>query len=174
MNSWCYLLIDSPHRTRGPGAGAYFGRKPDLCHRDFTARGRFPPGVCRARVVLTVVPQYRVQRPRLDAGAQPAHELEVVMQVVDGVEARAEDLVAAIEMAQVGAREIATGVAGAGRIERPRVGVVGGVADVHHALRGEQVTVARMARRHHAVEHVDTAQHGCDDVLRASDAHQIA
>ena len=34
--------------------------------------------------------------------------------------------------------------------------------------------VAGMARRHHAVEHVDTAQHGGDDVLGATHAHEVA
>ena len=36
------------------------------------------------------------------------------------------------------------------------------------------MTVARMPGRHDAVEHVDAAQHGGDDVLGATDAHEIA
>ena len=39
---------------------------------------------------------------------------------------------------------------------------------------GEQVRVARVPRRHDAIEHVDAAQHRLDDVLRPADAHQVA
>src|SRR5208283_5660463 len=34
--------------------------------------------------------------------------------------------------------------------------------------------VARVSRRHDAVEHIDSAPHRLDDVLRPPDAHQIA
>ena len=34
--------------------------------------------------------------------------------------------------------------------------------------------VARVPRRHDAIEHVDAAPHRLDDVLRPSDAHQVA
>src|SRR4029077_10861888 len=52
---------------------------------------------------------------RGNGGAQRAHEADVEVEVVDRVEARAQDLVAAVEMAQVGAGVVAAGVTGAGR-----------------------------------------------------------
>src|ERR1041385_4916414 len=58
---------------------------------------------------------------RLDRRAHLAHQLLVVMQVVDRVQARGEDLAAAIQVVQVGAGIIAAGVAGAARIERCRI-----------------------------------------------------
>src|SRR5688572_10916871 len=54
------------------GAGAYFGRKINLCHRDLRLARR------RGRVG-GVTANYFVERSRFDAGAQLAHELEVVV-----------------------------------------------------------------------------------------------
>src|SRR6185436_16233887 len=156
--------------TRVPRAsgGAYFGRKTNLCHRDLRGIVRFPP-----ETLLTIVPQDGFQGARLDAGSQAAHQLEVIVQVVDGIESRTQDFIASIEVTQVGTGEIPAGVAGARRVEGTGVRLVGGIADVDHALRGEQVPVARVARRHHAVEHVDATQHRGDDVLWSPHTHEI-
>ena len=48
------------------------------------------------------------------------------------------------------------------------------VADFHHAVGDEQVAVARIARRHDAVEHIDPAAHPFDQIFRLTDAHQIS
>src|SRR6185295_15558649 len=111
--------------------------------------------------------------PRPDGGTDRAHELQVEVQVVQGVEARAQDFIATVEVAEVGARVVATGVAGAGRIERTHVRVVRAVPDVDDTCRREQVAVAGMARGNDAVEQVHAAQHGLDDVLRTADPHEI-
>src|SRR2546421_1974490 len=63
---------------------------------------------------------------------------EVVVQVMDSVEPRAENLVDALQMMQVRAAEAAAGVAGAGRVERIRVGAMAGVADLDVAVAREQ------------------------------------
>src|SRR5579863_1516221 len=76
-----------------------------------------------------------------DGGTQGAHEPQVEMQVVDGVEPRAENLLAAVEVAQVGATVVAAGVALASPIDGPDVILVGTVPDVHHPAGGEQVAV---------------------------------
>src|SRR6516225_5920935 len=94
-----------------------------------------------------------------DRRPQRAHEAHVEVQVMDRVEARAEDLVAAVEMPQVGAAEVATGVAVAGGIQRAEIVAVSTVTDVDDAGGGEQVAVTGMPCRHDAVEHVDAAQH---------------
>src|SRR6516225_1784429 len=79
---------------------------------------------------------------RGDGRTQRAHQPDVEVQVMDGVEARAEDLVAAVEMPQVGAAEVPAGVAVAGRIHRSEIAGVGAVTDVDDAGGGEQVAVA--------------------------------
>ena len=75
---------------------------------------------------------------------------------------------------QVGAAEICAGIAGAGFVQRLRVVAVRGVLDLEVAEAGEQVAVARIAGRHHTVEHVDAGLHRIDQILRRADAHQIA
>src|SRR5215207_8783961 len=96
--------------------------------------------------------------------AQGAHQLQVKMQVVDGVEPRAQDFVAAVEVAKVGAREILARIAAAFRVHWREIVLMHAVADVDDAGRGEQVPVARMTRGHDTVEHVYAARHGLNDV----------
>ncbi len=48
------------------------------------------------------------------------------------------------------------------------------VGDVDAAAADEQLAVARVARRHHAVEHVDARADRRPDVLGRADAHQVA
>src|SRR5437899_1987879 len=90
-----------------------------------------------------------------DRAAQLAHERLVVVQVVQGIEPRAEDLVHLLQVMQVAAREMCAGVAGAGAVQRPRVVAVAGVADLDVAVAGEEPAVAGVSRGKDAVEHVD-------------------
>src|SRR2546430_7854769 len=76
---------------------------------------------------------------------QRAHQLQVEVQVVERVQAATQDLVAAVEVAQVGARVVAARIAGTIGIDRPEVGLVGAVADVDDPGRGEQMAVAGVA-----------------------------
>lgn len=96
------------------------------------------------------------------------------MQVVDGVEHAAEDFAVAEEVVQVAARELGAGVAGARWVERAGVELVAGVLDLDVAVAGEQVAVAGIAGRHHAIEHVDAGGDRIHQVLRRADAHQVA
>ncbi len=109
-----------------------------------------------------------------DGFAQFAHQHLVVVQVVDRVELRTENLADAVQMMQVGAREIAAGIARAGFVERARIVLVLRVLDLDVAEARKQVAVARVARRHHAVEHVDAGLHAVYQILGRADAHQIA
>src|SRR3546814_8493425 len=68
----------------------------------------------------------------------------------------------------------ASGVAGAAFLDRARVVLVLRVADAHGTGAGEVVPVARVAGRHHAVEHVDATRDRFHQVLRPTDAHQVA
>src|SRR5450631_914676 len=96
---------------------------------------------------------------RLDRRAQAFNQLEIVVQVVDRVQARAQDFLGAVEMMQVGAREIAARVARALRVEGPGVLAVASVLDLHVAGAREEPAVARVAGRQHAIEHVDAVRH---------------
>ena len=57
-----------------------------------------------ARPVLVKVLAERVERVRVDRVAHFAASVQVVVQVVDRVQLRAEDLAAAVQVVQVGAR----------------------------------------------------------------------
>ena len=85
-----------------------------------------------------------------------------------------EDLVGAVQVVQVGAREVPAGVAAAGLVQRARVGAVARVLDLHVAEAREEPAVARVAGRHDAVEHVDAGGDRVDEVLRRAHAHQVA
>src|ERR1700694_1348501 len=114
------------------------------------------------------------ERSLLDRRAQLRHELLVVVQVVKRVEACAENLVRLLQMVKVGACEAPAGVAGAALIQGRGVVAVACVADLDVAEAREQPAVARVARRQHAVEHVDACADRLDDVLGCAHAHQIA
>ena len=79
-----------------------------------------------------------------------------------------------VEMPEIGTRMVAAGVAPARPIEGSIVLGIAGVLDVDAALAGEQLPVARVARRHDAVEHVDAPGNGLDEVERRAHAHQVA
>src|SRR5581483_7353297 len=84
---------------------------------------------------------------RLDRVAHPLHQLLVIAEVVDRVQARREDLAAAIQMMQIGPRIIPARIARAFGIERRRIIAMLRVADAYHAFAREQMPVARVARR---------------------------
>src|SRR5437764_12792271 len=77
-------------------------------------------------------------------------------------------------MAQVRARVAAADRARARVIEGARVGRPARVLDVQLSARGERLTVATVARRHYAVEHVNAHREALDQVFRLADAEQVA
>src|SRR3989442_3247778 len=81
------------------------------------ARGQ---GDARARAQPVVKLRDKIAEPaRGDRLAQPAHQILVIVQIMNRREHRSEHLAAAVEMAQVGAREaVAAGVARTGIVER--------------------------------------------------------
>ena len=77
-------------------------------------------------------------------------------------------------MPQVSPRKaVRAGVAVTTFLDHPRIGGELRVADAQRTLGCEQEAIARISGRHHAIEHVDAAAHGLDDVLRSAHAHQI-
>ena len=85
-----------------------------------------------------------------------AHQALVEVQVVEGVEPRAQDLAAAVQVVQVGARVVPAGGAGASGVDRPLVVAVAPVADLDDAPGHEEVAEA-VLRAEARVEEVDTA-----------------
>ena len=109
-----------------------------------------------------------------NARADLAHELVVEMEVVLAEELPAERLRALGEVMQVGARVARAGRAGALRIERLLGAFVDAAAQLQEAARGEGDAALRELRRHDAVEHVDAAMDGFEDIERRADAHEVA
>src|SRR5580765_3565985 len=95
-------------------------KRAALCHSVGAAPGR------------SKGPRPGLEAAGLDGRPQRAQQLQVKMQVVDRVEARTEDLIAAIQVAQVGAAVVAAGVAGTGGVHGRQVFLVDAVADVDH------------------------------------------
>src|SRR5690606_16766026 len=115
------------------------------------------------------------ERALPDRLAHARHQRLVVPEVVQGAQDRRQHLVAAVQVAQVGAAvAIAAGMAAAALLDRARVLLVLRVADADGAGRSEVVAVARVAGRHDAIEHVDAARDRLDQVLGPADAHQVA
>ena len=48
------------------------------------------------------------------------------------------------------------------------------VADVDDTLARKELSVATIASRHHAVEHIDTTRNSLQDIYRSTHAHQVA
>jgi len=66
-----------------------------------------------------------------------------------------QDLIAAVQVAQVRAGVIPAGIAGTARVDGAQIRLMGSVSDVDDARGGEQMAIARVSRGHHAVEHID-------------------
>ena len=86
---------------------------------------------------------------------------------------RAENLAALVQMPQITATVVEAGIAAASLFDRRSVLGVRRISDVDDPLPGEQMRIARMPGRHHAIEHVDASAHRFDDVLRPPHAHEV-
>src|SRR5690625_3735854 len=164
--------LGAPNHISGPRAGTalIFARSTR------PAQAPFLPA-CRSRLLLPSRPQAIsnvLKATLLNGLAQRVHQLQVVMQIVNGGQPVPENLVAAVEVAQIGARKIAAGIAAAVRIHRPGVPGVAGVANSEHAAAGKQMPVAGIAGGHYAIEHVDAALHAVQKVFGPPHAHQVA
>ncbi|STQ13800.1 Uncharacterised protein [Enterobacter cloacae] len=92
---------------------------------------------------------------------------------MNGIETRAQNLIATIEMMQIRARIIATGVAIALGIERTGVTLMLRVTDFHHAIGNKQMTVTCVTGWHDAVEHIDAAAHTFNQIFWLTHTHQV-
>ena len=108
------------------------------------------------------------------AGPGADEEVLIVEQAIDDRQQRAaERLPTAKQVVQIGARIIPRRRAAALHIERPRILGVAGVLDVDRPEACERQTVTAITGGHHAIEHIDAARDGLQDVVRGADAHEI-
>jgi len=77
-------------------------------------------------------------------------------------------------MVEIGARIVSGGRAIAFRVEGAWIFGMAGVAQIDLAAPGIGQAMASGPRRHHAIEHIDAARHGMQNVVGRADAHQIA
>src|SRR5947208_5418102 len=91
------------------------------------------------------------------SGADPAHQVESIGEVVDRREAITEQLLRSKEVREVGAREGRTRLATAPWIHRARVVLEAAVADIQPALAGPQLPGARHPGGKHAIEQIGRA-----------------
>src|ERR1017187_6451894 len=82
------------------------------------------------------------------------HDVKVPLNVVPRGQYRKQDLASLEEMAKVRPGIRAAGIAGAVGVERAPIVFIPGVLNDDAALRGKQISVARVARRQHAIHHV--------------------
>ncbi len=94
--------------------------------------------------------------------------------IVDGNERGPQHLAGADEVAQVGARIEAAGIAGAGFINRARIAGILSVHQVHAPAEGLGGAVARQAGGQHAIEHIHSTADALDEIVGGADPHQVA
>ena len=185
------FVANPPHTLREALAAgtALAGRAPGHAGRCIaqtgSARRLKPPGprprgpvierlVDAARAVGLELRAEGLEAAGVQRLAHLAHQVQVVVQVVDAGQHRPQHLAAAVQVVQVGAAEAGCrcGSCRSGRAAARRLRC--GVADLQVAEAREQVAVARVARGHHAVEHVHALRHAFDQVFRRAHAHQVA
>ena len=116
----------------------------------------------------------RIERPGADRSTRVAHQTDEEMYIVQGEQAKAEDLVRREEVPDVGARESAARRAVALRVERTPIGAKLGALDVETSIARERGTVASHPCRRDAIEKIHTASHAFHQVFRESHTHEIA
>src|SRR3989442_5295966 len=114
-----------------------------------------------------------VERAADDRLAHRRHEAEVEAHVVQREQPVREQLLRHEEMAEIRAREGATRVTVTDGVERAALTDPLRLFDRHRSARRERLSVARIARRQHAVEHVDAARDRLHEVLRLANTHEI-
>ncbi len=150
-----------------PSGGGLGRPLPDLTHDVGEVRSH------PARPVGVELSDEGVESLGVERGAHAAHELQVVVQVMRGGQHAEQHFAAAVEMVQIGARELSAGGAGAGVVKRSFVLLEAGVADAQIAEAGEQVAVARIACGHDAIEQVDARAHTVHQIFRRAHAHEV-
>ena len=115
------------------------------------------------------------QRPRFNRRACIGHEVQQDGEVVVREQPRAQHLVGAEQVREIGARERrADRCSRSAESSGAKSRVNGGIADVEFARARHRAAVASAARRIDAVEHVDAAVDRVDQIADRADAHEVA
>ncbi len=93
---------------------------------------------------------------------------------MDGLKACPEGFADAVQVMQIGAGEMAAGVAITGFGQGRGVVAVRGIFDMQHTYLRVEHAVACRAGRQLSVEHIYALLHGLDNIDRGAHAHQIA
>lgn len=109
-----------------------------------------------------------------DCGPHLADQGLVVGDVVERQEDRAEHFAGNKKVPEIRTGVAAAGQAAAVGIEGSEVLLVCGIFDADGTMAGEGHSIAAIASRHNAVEHVDAAADGFEQIFGATDTHQIA
>src|SRR5687767_1479333 len=121
-----------------------------------------PRATIARQIIKLVVEEGAVE----DAGADGADQIDDEVKVVNGGKAQRQRLPGGEQVAQVAARVVLAGVAGAVVLDR---GVVAGIArtlDVQPPVPGVEGAVAGDAGRRNAVEEVDAALDRLEEIFR--------
>ena len=102
------------------------------------------------------------------------HQIVVEIQIVRNGKLRANDLLRADQMANIGAAVVLARGTLTSLLDGAGISRVLFVGDVHLTLPGEEVSVTRVTRGHDAVEEIDTVVNCLQNIAGSTNAHQIA
>src|SRR3546814_8914488 len=77
-------------------------------------------------------------------------------------------------MMQIGPGKMSASVAMAAWVQRAGIVAIAGIAYLDVPVAGKQPAISRIAGRHDAVEHVDSAADPLDEIFRRTYAHTLA
>src|SRR5579864_4684339 len=141
--------------------------------RPVLPRIRYEQGI-RLRFRCGLYTRKKSPLPKFYRMPHRSHGVKVVGQVVDGVQDLGQDLVARVEVSQVGARIAGADAASAAGVERAFVLSIARLLDGDPAFRSEQQTVAGGAGGQDAIHHVNAHGGILHDFLGRADAHEVA
>jgi len=106
--------------------------------------------------------------------AHGAHQPHIEMQIVQSEQLPALGLMHAIEMKQISDGVGLAGIAGTCGIDRPLHALIRGAPQIAPAETGECNPLPRQRRRQNAIEHIDAAMHGFEQIAGRAHSHEIS
>ena len=101
------------------------------------------------------------------------HELQVIIEIVDRAQLRAQNFADPIQVMQVGPGKMTAGITLAGFIQRLPIVFVSCITYADIPETGEQPAVSGVTCRHEEVEHVESVADDGDNILGGAYSHQI-
>ena len=110
----------------------------------------------------------------LDGVSRSRQKVQVIREVMESSEARAEGLTASNQMSQIASTVVLTSRAAAIGIDGRVVSLEYSVSQTQGPSRGEEEPVATVARGDHAVEEVDSRGHAIEQIEWSAETHQVS